>query len=252
VLWAGVVVGAAFYTFANPWHSLSFLSDVANVLIYGGSTSGKIYWLGWPFGALLELALDVISTAFLAVGAAMTARGVRNSLHTSPSKRGSGIVAYVLIITAMAIALDAIVTVPAEAHDAAGFRAGFYIRTLRANMLGQMNSALHTADNQDAGNTAQRAKDVGAAYARALSIFKDQLATIAFPNSTSAELNAETSALTDEIVAANDLKTAGSSSDVAITDAYHRLDDALQREDLAERALYLACYPQPYLQTFLR
>ena len=252
VLWAGALLGAAFYNFANPWHGFPFLSDVANFLIYGGGSSGKIYWLGWPVGALIELALDVISAAVLAVGATLTARGVRQSWHTSLSKQGSVVAAYVLIITAIAIALDVVVTVPAEAHDAAGFRAAHYIQNLRVNLVSQMNTVLHDADTQDAGDTAKRAKDVGQGDVRALSTFNDQLATIAFPSWVSADLAVERSALADAIVAASDLATAANGSDLAINDAYKRLDDALQRENLADRALYLALFPQADLKIFLQ
>ncbi len=252
VLWAGALLGAAFYNFANPWHGFPFLSDIANFLIYGGESSGKIYWLGWPVGALIELALDVISAAVLAVGATLIALGLRQSRHTSPSKRGSVAAAYVLIITAIAIAMDVVVTVPAEAHDAAGFRAAHYIQNLRVNLVGQMNAVLHAADTQDAGDTAKRAKDVGQGDIRALSTFNDQLATIAFPSWVSADLAVERSALADAIVAANDLATAANGSDLAINDAYKRLDDAVQRENLADRALYLGLFPQADLKIFLQ
>lgn len=252
VLWAGAILGAAFYNFANPWHGLSFTAEVANFLVYGGGSSGKVYWLGWPVGAMIELALDFISAAVLAVGATLTALGVRQSWHRSQSKRAPIVTAYPLMIAAIAILLDLIVTVPAEAHDAAGFRAAHYIQNLRVSLVGQMNAVLHTADAQDAGDTAHRAKDVGQGDTRALSTFNDQLATIAFPSWVSAELGAERAALADAIVAASDLTTAANGSDPAINDAYKRLDDALQRENLADRALYLALFPQPYLKSFLQ
>ncbi len=252
VLWAGVLTAVVFNNSANTWRGVPLVGAAANFLVFGGSTSSAhVYWLGGPVGAIVELALDVASTTSLAIGAVLTTLGLSRSWQAFPSRRSSIIALYVCVVTVFAIALDAVATIPAEAHDAAGFRAAHYLQAFRLNLVGEMTRVLRTADAQDAIDSAQRAKDVGHGYVKALNSFSDHLATISFPNWISGQLDAERTALTDAIVASSDLATAADGSQLAIQNAYQRLDDALQRENLANRALYLALFPAAYLKIFL-
>jgi hypothetical protein len=157
----------------------------------------------------------------------------------------------VLAVSAIGIVLDLLVTAPAEAHDAAGFRAAHYLQASRSAMLSEINAVATRANAQDAGDTIKRAKDVSQGYATALGSFTDRLATITFPDWAADQLAAEKGSLTNAIIAATALATAANGSDLAIQDAYQRLDDSLQRENLANRALYLVLFPQAYLKGFL-
>ena len=249
ILWAGLFFGQAFGGFANPWHGVRLFDPAANFLIYGGSTSSaKVYWLGWPVGAYIELTLDIVGSAALLVGAALSALRLSRK---SQSKRNSGLKSYVLVVAGIAIVLDLLVTVPAEAHDAAGFRAAHYLLTLRAQLVSAMNGTLQAADTQDAANSGQRASDLGQGDAKALTRFSDRLETISFPGWASRQLDAEKAALVNEIVAADDLANAAGQSPVAVQNAYARLDDALQRENLANRDLYYVLFPATYLREFV-
>ena len=251
VLWVGFLVGAAFADFVNPWYRVPFLSPAANLFACGGmGCSGRIYWLGWPVGGGIELVLDAMSSVAITVGALLVLAGLRRAPH-SPAPR-SNAARWILVVSAMAIVLDLVVTVPAEAHDAAGFRAAHYLGASRTTMLSETNAVLQRANVADAGDAVQRAKDVGQGYAGALGSFTDRLTTITFPDWAAGQLSTEKTNLTNSIIAATSLTTAANGSDLAIQDAYQRLDDALQRENLSERALYLALYPQAYLKGFLR
>ena len=114
-----------------------------------------------------------------------------------------------------------------------------------------MNGTLQAADTQDAANSAQRASDLGQGDAKALTRFSDRLETISFPVWASRQLDAEKAALVNEIVAADHLANAAGQSPVAVQNAYTRLDDALQRENLANRDLYYVLFPATYLREFV-
>lgn len=251
VIWAGTFYGSVFRDFANPWYHIAFLGSTANYLAFASSTSrDRIFWLGWPIGGGVELALDVLSTVAVAIGALLVARTAwRASLRAVDHKRSLA-AAYLVAITGFALALDVVVTIPAEAHDASGFRAAHYLAQSRRALVGDMNAVLTTANQE---NDPNRAEDVASGDASALRRFADSLAAIPFPDWVPTQLGAEKAALTNEIVAATDLGTAANTGTYPrIQDAYHTLDDALQRENEAERALYLALFPQAYLHDFVR